>query len=262
MRDHEIVGRAGRVDELHQGQLCHLTQSLQITHLERLNIRQPVPSFVAVTLERVHENLFHRQADAREIGWMFRLGINTDVPGRGLTELPRVRVTLLLDAVYEGQDLLESWNLELPVEAGIPRPGVRNALARAQCFELGECEVFGEPSGHRAAIDDLRSAPGCELRMLGHVSGTADLVFVARDEHAVFGHDEIGLDVVGTVLDGNEIRRERVLRHITARAAMSYDYGSRLMLGIAGLHCAARHEYPDDNGGETARNTQYRHGTC
>src|SRR5580704_16549325 len=98
--------------------------------------------------------------------------------------------------------------------------------------------------------------------MLGNVRGAPDLVFVARDEYAVFRHDEIGLDVIGPVLHGDEVRRERVLRHITARAAMTYHYRSRSMLGIVGLRCNARHKYPDHNDWEKPQKTQYRHGTC
>src|ERR1700722_4441785 len=124
-----------------------------------------MPSFVAITLERLHEELLHRQSEAREIGRVFCFRVYTDVPGRGLTELACVRVTLLLDAVYERQDLFESWNLELTVEADVPRPRLGNALARSQCFELGECEVLGEPAGDRSTVDDFRGVAGSKLRM-------------------------------------------------------------------------------------------------
>src|SRR5216684_4419207 len=98
---------------------------------------------------------------------MFCLGIDPDVTGRGLAELPRVGIALLLDAVHEGQDLLESWNLELPVEARVTRPRVRNALARTQRFELSESEVLRKPSGNRIAVDDLVGTRGRKPGMTG-----------------------------------------------------------------------------------------------
>ena len=57
--------------------------------------------------------------------------------------------------------------------------------------------------------------------MVGDVGGRADFVFVARHEHRVLRHDEIGLDEVGALLDRDEIRRQCVLGHIAARAAVT-----------------------------------------
>jgi hypothetical protein len=44
---------------------------------------------------------------------------------------------------------------------------------------------------------------------------------VARDEYAILRHDEIGLDVIGALLDRNEVRGERVLRNVAAGPAVT-----------------------------------------
>ena len=106
-------------------------------------------------------------------------------------------------------------------EAHVFRPYVGDALARAQRLELREGKILGEPPLGCNAIDNLGFAPGGKCKVVGDVRGRPDFVFVARDEHPVLRHDEIGLDEVGALLDRDEIRRQRVLRNIAARPAVT-----------------------------------------
>jgi len=59
--------------------------------------------------------------------------------------------------------------------------------------------------------------------MLRNVGGSPDLILVPRDEHAVPSHDQIGLDVVGALLDRQPIGLDRVFRPLAAGSAMSDD---------------------------------------
>jgi hypothetical protein len=76
---------------------------------------------------------------------------------------------------------------------------------------------------HRHAVDDPRGAARCELRVCRYVGGAADLVLVPRDQHPIAAHHQIRLEVVGAVLEGEKIRRQRVLGDVAARAAMTDD---------------------------------------
>ena len=84
---------------------------------------------------------------------------------------------------------------------------------------------------------------------VGDVRGRADLVFVARDEYPVLRHDEIGLDVIGALLDREEIRCQRVLRNIAAGTAVT-DHERRVRGVFAGVRgfvvvrCHGRHDKP------------------
>ena len=53
--------------------------------------------------------------------------------------------------------------------------------------------------------------------------GAADLVLVARDQHAILRRYQIGLDEVGTHLGGQTIAGERVLRGDVRSATVTDD---------------------------------------
>jgi hypothetical protein len=166
--------------------------------------------------------------------------------------------------MHEVENLFEGRNLELAIKACVGWSRVGNALAGTQCLELGECEIFREPSRYGRPVDHLCSTAGGELGMLGNVRGAAYLVLVTGDEHAVLCHDEIRLDVVGAILDRYKIRGKRVFRDITGRAAMAYNnHGTRRggpirLAAIARMHDYGCHDQPENSGTDT----QYRHRTC
>ena len=62
-----------------------------------------------------------------------------------------------------------------------------------------------------------------EIGTVGHVSRAADLVLVAGDQIAVAGHDQIRLDEVGALFDGQFIGRAGVLGPLARGAAMGDD---------------------------------------
>ena len=73
------------------------------------------------------------------------------------------------------------------------------------------------------AVDDLSAAASRKFRMPGDIGGAADLVLMSCDEHAVAGHDQIGLDVIRTLLDGQPIGLQGVFGPLAAGAAMGND---------------------------------------
>ncbi len=143
---------------------------------------------------------------------MLDLGINTD----------RTAALFRLGG-NEVDDLVERRHAELAVELRIARAQLGQAFARAQGFEFGEGEVLGEPAGDRLAVDGLGRLARGEFRVFGDVGRARDLVFVAGDESAVAGHDQVGLDEIGAVLDRLAVRGERMFRTQRACAAVAED---------------------------------------
>src|SRR5689334_3474837 len=99
-------------------------------------------------LQRSNEQLLHRQTAAREITRVLGLRIHPDGLRRRTTQLPREGLALLLHSVNQGQDLLQSGDLELAIETDVAGTDLGNALADPQSLQLLQSEVFGEPSGH------------------------------------------------------------------------------------------------------------------
>src|SRR5215472_151056 len=154
---------------------------------------------------------------------MLGLGVETDRWRRWHAQLPRTGRALGIDSPHQHEDLLQRGNLELPVEARVGGPQLRDALAHPQYLELGEREVLGEPTLEADTVDRAPGAARGKLAVRGDVRGTADLVFMARDQHAIARHHQVWLDEIRTRLHGEKIGRERVLGHVAARAAMRND---------------------------------------
>jgi hypothetical protein len=121
------------------------------------------------------------------------------------------------------QNFIESGDHAMSVKGAILWPQFRQAFPRAQGLDLREGEIFREPTRHGFAVDDLSAAPRRELRMLRNVGGAPDLVLVPRNEHAVASHDQIGLDVIGALLNRQPIGLDRVFRPLAAGSAVSND---------------------------------------
>src|SRR5690606_12683846 len=146
--------------------------------------------------------------------------IDADRTRSGLCESTRDGRALVTQELREREHFIEGGNLEMSVEECVAGPQLGKTLARAQRLQLGQREVLREPSFDGDAVGQLRGlAPG-ELRPGRHVRRIANLVLVARDQHAVSRHDEIGLDVIRTLLSGNEVGSKSMLWHVTAGAAV------------------------------------------
>ena len=169
---------------------------------------------VAEARQGLEHRRFLRQAQRLEMRRMLGLRIHADLRSAAGAGGWRRR---------QLHDFIEGRHLESAVEGAVRRPQCRQPLARAQGLDLGEREILGEPTRHRFAVDDLGAAPRRELRMLRHIGRAADLVFVPRDEHAVAGHDQIGLDVVGALLDGELVASRVCSGTLAARAAVGDD---------------------------------------
>ena len=162
------------------------------------------------------------------------------------------------DALAPGQleHLVQGRDAEVAVVRRVVRAHAGQPLDGPQRAELLVGEVLGEPPGHRAAVDGLGGAPVGELGAVGDVGGAADLVLVAGDEDAVLGGDEVGLDVVGTLADGELVGRDRVLGAVAGGAAVADHHrvgrevgaGSRLRGG--GDEEGGRGGGQGDGGGE------------
>jgi hypothetical protein len=120
-------------------------------------------------------------------------------------------------------DLGKRRNRVQAVVADVVRADRRDALLRAQRADLGEVEILGEPSGDLHAVHALGGAAVGERGVIGDVGGTGDLVLMAHDQYAVTGGDEVRLDEVGALRDGEAIGLQRVFRAVAAGTAMGDD---------------------------------------
>jgi hypothetical protein len=96
-------------------------------------------------------------------------------------------------------------------------------LHRAQLPDLGQREIAGEVAFLGEAVDDSGALAAGELRQVLHVGGGDQVRLVARDQVAVLGGDEVGLDVVGAQLDGQRVALERVVGQVARGAAVADD---------------------------------------
>lgn len=86
------------------------------------------------------------------------------------------------------------------------------------------------------AVDDLGRAAVGEFGMTGDVGGARNLVFMAGDEHAVPGGNEVGFDEIRALADGETIGLERVFGAVTARPAVGDDDQSLVVGAMGGRH--------------------------
>ncbi|OPY11147.1 MAG: hypothetical protein A4E69_02979 [Syntrophus sp. PtaB.Bin138] len=94
----------------------------------------------------------------------------------------------------------------------------------AQRLDLCQGEVVGEPARLLLAVHRPVHSPAAgEFRFGGHVGAGREVWVVARDQHPVLGRDEIGLDHLGALIDGQLIGLQRVLGQIARRAAVPDD---------------------------------------
>ena len=99
-------------------------------------------------------------------------------------------------------------------------------LADAEGLDLREREVLREPAGDLLPVDPLALPPVPEVGPVAYVRGSGDLVLMPGDQDPVPGDDEVGLDEVRPHLDGQLVRRERVLGPVPAGAAVGDDDGA------------------------------------
>ena len=139
------------------------------------------------------------------------LGFRND-PDRaaGLGALPLRDIDHFLEGQYS----------KLPAEGVIAK---RQPFLRSQCFDLGEREILGKPAGLGHPIDSLGRLAVGKFGMSGDVGCVGNVRLVPRNQHAVFGRNEIRLNVIGAQLYRKLIGGERVLRSISRRAAMTQD---------------------------------------
>ena len=166
---------------------------------------------ITVAPQRIKNGLLLGQANPGEMRRMLGLRIHADSCGTGAAAV---------DLGRQLQDVIEGRNQELSVEGAVLRPQFRQPLPRPQRLDLGQCEVFGEPARHGFAVDGLSAAARRKFCMLRDVGGAADLVLVPGDEDPVAGHDQVGLDVIGTLLYRQPVRFNGVLGTFAAGAPM------------------------------------------
>ena len=223
--EHPVVRGAGVLDQLHAPKLRHAGERDQVPHLKGLQPHRRRGALVAVTGQRRHQRRLHGEPARGEVARVLGLGVDTDARRRGQAEERGAARALRLHRLHQGEDLLQRCDLELPVEARIRGPQLRDALAHAQALQFREREVLGEPAVRLGAIDAAARTAGGETRLLGDIGGGGDLVLVARHQHAVARHDQVRLDEVRTHLQRKEVGGEGVLGDVAAGAAMGDDDG-------------------------------------
>ena len=189
----DVVG----VDELDEPDARALVQLDQVRLLEGLDEHGVAALVPAVAAQRGAAAC--PRAAGRAAGG--RSGASSRVDADAAAGLAR-------PALRGADDLLEGRDLVAAVEL---LRALGDRLDRAQRADLGEREVGGEPAGDGRAVDVGRPLAVGELGVRGDVGGVGDVRLVAGDQVAVLGGDEVGLDVVGAALDGEDVAGDRVL---------------------------------------------------
>ena len=144
---------------------------------------------------------------------MLEFGIDADAPAR-----------LGFLGLHQLQDLGKGGNGIETIELRILRPQARQAFLRAQRAQFGQGEIFGEPAAHQSPVDGLGSLAVGKFLMVGDIGRVRQFVFMARDQHHVLGHHQIGFDIISPLIDRAFICGQRMLRPFAAGAAMrDYD---------------------------------------
>jgi len=169
---------------------------------------------------------------------MLGLRIHTDGRRRRLTASLRRVGPQPVGSCHQLQDLIQRGDLELAIKPRVGRAQLRDALARPQTLELGEREVLGEPARDAHAIDFAGAAPEGKLRVRGDIGGAADLILVARHQHAITGAHQVRLDEVRALLDGEEIGGQSVLGDVAAGTAVTDDEGCARVAAGRGVGAA------------------------
>ena len=199
------------IDELHHARVQALAaHQLQAARLEALHEDRRGLAVPAGGVDEGDELVFERHAEVaverRVLG--FRVHADGAALGQALC-------LCQIDDLLQGHHLVQAVVLLRPL-------GQR--LDRAQGLDLGEREVARPPvGGGGVAIERTGDLAGCEFGVAGNVGGDRKLRVVARDQHAVLGRDDIGLDHIGAQVDGLLIRLERFLGQVTRGAAVRDD---------------------------------------
>ena len=234
-----IVG----VHQLHQLDVGAAVQVLQIGHLEALDEDRRVGAVAVGGMQGVEQGVLEvagraalGQRHALHVGGMLDLGVDAhraaELAAAGLGEVDH---------------LVQRGHLELAVVGG----GAAARLDGAQGLQLGQREVLDKPVVDALAVDRAGGLAAGEFRPLRDVGGAAEVRLVARHQHAVLGHHQVGFDVVGTERDGQVIALQRVLGPVAGRTPVrDHPRGAAVQglparrrrgsrLGGAGQHQAA-----------------------
>ena len=122
----------------------------------------------------------------------------------------------------------ESRDVVLAVISGVARTELRQPLLATEITQLAQIEILDPPARRGDAIDRLLFAAIGELGTIGDIGRAGDFVFMAANEHAIARHHQIRLDEIRALLDRQSVSGKRVLRPISAGAAMRDHDRSRL----------------------------------
>ena len=202
-----------RLDQLHQPEpAAALFQALERTDFEALDEHR-IGRRDAEFAQFAQQQIDH--VDARILQQEFgvlQFGIEPDAAARcGLL------------GAHQLHDFGKGRHLIQPVKPRIGRAQRGDALFRAQGAKFGEGEVLGKPARDALSVDDLVAAAILEFRAGGDIGGARQLVLVARDEHEVFRHYQIGLDIIRPLIDRAFIGGEGMLGPLGARPAVGDD---------------------------------------
>ena len=190
-----------------------LVERLQIANLERLDEDRIILAVIAIFLQQFEQLAAMAQTQSLEIAWMFGFRIDADP----LAAFFRMGAQQL-------QHFFEGRHFEPAIILHIRSPQFGKPFPGAQCFQLGEGKIFGEPAGIFLPVNDLAGPARRKFRPVRHIRGLANLVLVPGDQHAVLGQHKIGFDVIRTLFDSQLIGGQRMFRTLAAGTAVRNDY--------------------------------------
>ena len=207
------------VNQLNQANPSLLTQFLEVGHLKRLNDDRRRLAGIAILRKHFQQSRFDGQTGLDMVGRVLCLRVNTNRPASTC----RFRLG-------EVKDFSERGDLELLVE-GLITDGI--GLFRIERTQFGECEISDKPTCLGNAINlSGRLAVG-KLRTRGHVGRRCDVGLVTGNQFAIFGHNEVRLDKIGTHLDRLLVGGKRVFRKVATCATMTDNH--RFVSGKRGI---------------------------
>ncbi len=118
---------------------------------------------------------------------------------------------------------------------------LRQSFFRAQGFQLGQREIFGEPADMLLPVDGFFRPPRGKFCPLRNIGGGGNIIFMPRDQNAILGHYQIGFDKIRAGVNCRLISRQRMFGPFPRKPAVGNDkrpIGHRMCLRRRGARRA------------------------
>ena len=229
------------IHQLHQTDVGLAVQILQVRYLERLDEHR-CGSRVAVGGVQRADQLVLEVIRGEAVVRGLRIHVDRMLQFRVDAHALRLRQR---DHFVQRRDFVQA------VEALV---AVGARLDGAQRLDFGQREGVGEVGGGRHAVKQSRGlAAGIEHA--GHIGRAVEYRLVAGDQVTILRQHQIRFDEVRTLVNGERIRRQRVLRQVAGGAAVADDDGGGAVEGVPGegRRCVEGGQQCDTQQGGTKR---------